>query len=501
MADGGSGRRSGWRLAGALLLLAGSAPALADSGKNLERLQQAAQAADRGECATALKLARPLVRPGASTGLNGEMQAIAFEIATRCELAAKQIEAAYDHALRGSVLDDSDDYLWRARLVLELDGKKWEAAVATVEAMTQGRGAALNAAPIRWMWDLDNALRDSGDVALRRRLLKVLASDSYAPEELAGPADGFRSAYATLLAEAGETEAAAAIVRALEDPLTLAEASLDPKLRGFVPAALDLRAASERSLQRYRDSIARHPDKLDPLLEAAADLRRLGRPAEAVALLESARPRIDDPAAFSDRDERLSWWWDALGRSHSALGHYDEAVDAFRKGAAISEGGLPNVSQTINLAAAQNSFGHGEEALKTLAVFDDPKVGASPYGFMEMRLARGCAQAVAGRPAAAAADLAYAREHEKDHPEALANLLLCLGDMDGAAAAFIRRLDNPDQRAAALLQLSDYDPPPAARPADPVDSRLPALKARPDVKAAIDRAGGIRRFNIQPSGL
>lgn len=499
----GKARRLAWLAAAAALTLSAHVPALAADSpeKNRERLRQAALAADREDCSAALKHARPLVRPGAASGLNDELEALAFEIATRCEHQAKNYAAAYNLALRGSALENSSDFLWLVRLSTELDGKRVEAAVASVEAMIQGRGAALNSAPVRWMWSLDSQLRESNETALRRRLLKALASDSYAPEDLTGPPDGFRYSYAKLLAEGGDLAAAEAIVRLLEDPAVLAQASLEPKLRRFVSDPLDLRLATEKALARNREAMARNPDKLGPMLDSADELRRLGRPAESIALLESARARIEDPAAYSDREEMLSWWWDALGRANLALGKYDEAVSAFRKGAAVKEGDNVNVSQTINLAAAQNSFGRADAALETLKVFDDPKMPASPYGFMEMRLARGCAQAIAGRPTAAAADLAYARAHEKDHPVALSNLLLCLGDMDGAAASFIRRLADREQRVDALLQLSDYDPPPVARPADPINSRLPALKARPDVKAAIEKAGGIRRFNVQPDEL
>ena len=154
----------------------------------------------------------------------------------------------------------------------------------------------------------------------------------------------------------------------------------------------------------------------------------------------------------------------------------------------------------INLAEAQVAFGKPQEALATLAVFDGAGRSASPYGEMEMRFARGCANALAGRKDALATDLAFAKAHEADHGEALSDLMLCSGDLDGAAAAFIRRLDDPDRRVAALLQLSDYDAPPVAIP-DPVYAHMPALKARDDVRAAIARAGGTRRIHLQRNEL
>ncbi|HEX6374101.1 MAG TPA: hypothetical protein VFZ91_00100 [Allosphingosinicella sp.] len=489
----------------AALLAAGfpaaSAAAPASAERNLERVRQMEAADERKDCKTILELGVPLVEAKAESGLTGEAEAYAYELVVSCEYRAKAHAAAYAHALKGTKLEHSTDYLWQMRLVLELLAERRDAAVATIEAMTQGRGAALNSAPIQLYSRLERELREKGLTALRRRLLKVLASDVYAPEAYYGPTDYYAYLYAGLLADEGETAAARAMLARLETPTSLSSAMLDPRLRGLLAGEPDIRAAAERALAGHREAMARHPDRLEPLTLAAADLRQLGRPAEAVQLLETATARIADSIGFADLDEQLNWWWDALGRSHAALGHYEPMVDSFRKGAAAGEGGEPNVSQVINLASTQVSFGRGDEALKTLAVFEDPKRALSPYGAMEMRYARGCAHAVAGRPETAAADLAFARAHEKDHPEALADLLLCLGDMDGAAAAFIRRLDDPERRIAALLQLSDYDPPPVPLPTDPVASRLPALKQRPDVRAAIERAGGIRRFRVQAGEL
>lgn len=87
--------------------------------------------------------------------------------------------------------------------------------------------------------------------------------------------------------------------------------------------------------------------------------------------------------------------------------------------------------------------------------------------------------------------------HERDSPEVLTEVHLCAGDLDAAAAVMIRRLDDSDQRVNALLHLSDYDPPAPRYPLSPYYARLPDLKARADVQAAIKRAGGTRRFHLQ----
>jgi tetratricopeptide (TPR) repeat protein len=508
MATSGKRRGPGTRMRlgpmglGTLLAIAvaGPAPAAAAEKGDSERLQRIQAAYDAKDCKTAAELGAPILDRRGGTGFAPDLEANLYDIVVGCEAELDLAEAYYAHALRATALEESSDYLWRARFAGELQTNRYAAAVATVEAMAQGRGRALNAIPVGWMWILDRELK-KGDRALRRRLFAVLSQDSYAPAELYGPPDAFRADYATILAEAGEREAARAMVARIENPITLSEAMLDPALRDLVPPSVDLRALSETSLLGSREAIARHPDRLGALNEAAQTLRALGRPQQALELLQSVSARIDDPAAFEDRDEQINWYWDSVARSEAALGRYDKAVAAFRKGAGSGEGGAPNVSQIINLAVLQATARHGEEALQSLAPFDDQARDASPYGMMEMRMARGCAHAVAGHTAQAKAELDYMRAHESDHPEAVSDLMLCMNDLDGAAASFIRRLGDPEQRLRALTQLSDYDPPPVPDPNDPIDSRLPKVKARPDVQAAIARAGGIRRFPLQRGEL
>lgn len=471
------------------------------SQKTTESLKLVGEAYDRDDCATVLRLGGPIIDAPKRSNVDDEIAAVLYEMVGFCEWRGDQNDKAYVHFLKGTALDEASDALWRMRLGLEVVLKRDDDAVATIEAMSQGRGAALNSFDMSWIWRLDSDLKESGNNELRRRMLAVLAADSYDPEEMFGPPDGFRLAYAQLLADSGDAQGARATVARLVMPKQLAAASLDPRLRAFLPADPDFRAAAETDLARNKEAMARHPDKLRPIFDAADNLQQLGRPQEALALMQQFSSKIDDPDAFTDRENTLSWWWDELASTYQMLGRYDDVVAAFAKGAAAEERGNLNVSQVLNMGGVQLAFRRGEEALKTVSVFDDPNRKASPYGKMVLAYVRGCAHAVAGHAADGAADLAYAKEHEKDNAGALTALLLCHGDMDGAAGSMIRRLDNPDERADALIELSDYDDPPVALPPHPVESRIPALKDRADVKAAIQRAGGTRRFRLQRGEL
>jgi len=459
-----------------------------------------AAAARQDDCKTVMKLAPDLARSRDFASLPDEARSATLELLSTCELTAGRQAEAYKHSVAATAIETASDFAWRIRLASELDAEQPAAALATVEMMSQGHGAALNSVPVQWMGRLDELLTKPAQPELRLRLFAVLASSDYAPEEFGGDNEAFRFRYAHLLAEAGRLDEARPFIVSLRSPGNVEQASLSPKFRSIFPSDPDVRALAEAQLARQKDLIGREPDKLGPIQEAAATLLRLGRPDEAVALLETVRPRIGQPGAFTDR-EQPNWWWDALGRAHAMAGRYEDAAASFRSGAQIKEGNQPNISQTINLAEMQNSFGHGDEALKTLAVFEDPARKGSGYGEMELRFARGCAQVLTGHPEAASADLDYAKGHEKDHPEALADLLLCMGDLDGAAAAFIRRLDDPERSQEALLQLSEFDPPPVPRSKDTYRANLAKMKVRADVKEAIARAGGIRRFHLQPRDL
>ena len=471
------------------------------AARSLRAIQHAHEAARREDCKSVLKHATPVLDRSGGEDLPDDIRAFAYDLVVVCAIRQGQSQRALTYARLGSELDASSDYLWHMRFGLLLDAEQHEAAVETIEAMSQGRGAALNSASLDWVSSLHRALKDAGKQEHRRRLLKVLSSEAYVPEASYGPPDHYRLEYAIMLATAGETDEARVMLASIQEPATMIDASLDSRVRQLVPADLDIRAAAEAMLAMRRDDMARHPDRLRPRLAAAGDLRMLGRPKEAIELLQRVADRIGSPSFFEDGNETVNWWWDELGRSHSALGDYEQAATAFGQGAAIQEGRFLNVSQLINLAHHHIRFGRAEEALKTLAAFDDPARTTSPYGMMEMRLARACAQVVAGRPEAAEADFAYMKEHEADHPQALIEFYLCRRDLDEASAAIIRLLDDPEHGADALRQLSDYADPPAPLAHDPIEPQLMMLKQRADVRAAIARAGGVRRFNVQKAPL
>lgn len=443
-------------------------------------LRAAGAAAEAGDCVRAVAAADKARRASGFASLPDELRLAVVQIAGFCEGSLGQDAAAYRDLLAATELTD----------------KRHEAAVATVEAMENGRGAALNAIPVAWFYEFDRRLKDAKDPALRRRLLAVLSQGSYDPDEAGIGNDGFRWRYAGLLYEAGEHEPALAIARQIESPSLVVNLSLDPRFRAAFPGDLHIRARVETRLAAMREIAATHPDQIGPVNDVATLLRVLGRPREALAALETIRGAIEGSAELSDRDEQVPWWWDQVSRAQSMLGDQPAALAALETGAAMKGNGGVNVSLTINLSSALLDSGRPADALATLRRLETSGASVSPCGTMQIVENRGCARSRLGSASDAGADLAAAETHASDAPDAQTRLLLCVGDLDGAARSVIRRLDTTDQRVEALRDLSTFDPRPTPR-TDAVSIRFEALKARADVEAAAQRAGGTRRFEIQ----
>jgi tetratricopeptide (TPR) repeat protein len=221
-------------------------------------------------------------------------------------------------------------------------------------------------------------------------------------------------------------------------------------------------------------------------------LRLLGRPQEGLALIDAwiAGHKADaDDEAAPDRN----WILDERAETLSALGRYDDTTAAGREAAALEEDGQLNVSQTINLAERLEEQGKPQAALDVLAVFKEGGPRASVYGMMWVWTERACALGQLGRTPATSPDLAaalaYSAEHLDSNPPARAETLLCVVDLDGAAAAYIARLKDPEQRADALMALSTWKRPPQPVFLAQILARLDKVRARPDVKAAVAAVG------------
>ena len=449
------------------------------------------------DCKSALPLARQA--RDASPALTGNDLMWTNDIIVACEARAGDEDRMYQDALKATASDPSSPYVWRMRLFHEMDKARFDKMLVTIETMARSRQAALNALPIRLAFELHQRLDRAGDSADDFRLLKVLGT-IYTPNEPFADVEGLRLLYARKLYARSEKAAATDLVNAIHGFSGLEALSVDPDLRALRVSNLDLSAAAEREYADDQALLARNPESLDGVIHVADDLRRLGRYQDALALLESVRAKVGKPG-FSDGLEQQTWWWDSLAETYLLLGDYPHMVENYRAAIALGENGGANISQLLNLAVEQIRFGHYQEALDTLANAKSGPDSISPYGEMVLHYAHGCAATLAGGLNDAAADLDYVAAHEKDGSLSAAGLFLCAGDIDRGAAILVHALNDADHRAGALEMLATYRPDATNVPPDPAAKRIPELLARPDIRAAVAKAGGVPNFPFRRDEL
>lgn len=162
-----------------------------------------------------------------------------------------------------------------------------------------------------------------------------------------------------------------------------------------------------------------------------------------------------------------------------------------RSAAARREHGRPNVGNVINLAQLEADLGHGEEALRVLAELPADGTGMTAYGRMQWHEALLSAAVAKGDSALAARSLEYLHQHQADHLGVYETALVRMKQLDEAATLLIRRLQNPETRRAALLDVQRYRDPPASPATRPLRERWRQVVERPDVREAIAAVGRV----------
>lgn len=457
------------------------------------QLKQAFEHLQAERCDEALPLFRRAFGRREFRDVDQDVQAVAYETAAVCELGAERFDAAIELLQRADKIGDLHEFGLQGLFLSAYYGGYDDQAVAalerfeTAEAIAPFDGSLL---------ELARTLAKAPErAALRRRLLAVLHRLDFEPAEPFESFEGHWAAYARML-QPQDPKAAAEVAARVTDPDLLLDFRLDARFAALVeadPARFDLRAAAERKLAADRAAAEAHPKLATGPMLVAQSLRMLGRADEALAVLDDALARLD---AFEDGEDQRNWLLNDRAYALYDLGRFEEALATMRQAAGATEKGDANVSQTINLALMLVSTERPEEALTALKPFG-AGLRASAYGDMWAKAAEACALAALDRKAELGKALAWMRPRENDNPAAHARARLCAGDLDAAAAVYVRRLADPEQRSGALESLSEFDPPAVVAPeVRRLQQRLDQVRARPDVKAAIARVGRVERVPL-----
>ncbi|HEU4429438.1 MAG TPA: hypothetical protein VFT98_11835 [Myxococcota bacterium] len=370
-----------------------------------------------------------------------------------------------------------------------------EAAFVAFTALARSSPALVRRLAASSIDDLTNDLSTENSLAL----YEALESAGWQGERVQDDAR-LRLAHARLLAERGRTSEAR---ERLHDPLPAATVIAIRSDRRFdalredaaFEQRLDVARAAERDLARVRAEIAARPQSIEAAIRSITALRALGRTAEAIREAERALAldEASDGAHYADRDARLNWLLNAYADALFEADRADDAQSALLRAIAHGENDEPNVSQALARALALSDEGRAAEALAEL----DHIEGTSGYERLWIEAIRVCAGQQLDdfrRRGRALAKL----ESDGEWSAARVRALLCIGDLDTAAAVYIARLQDPAAREEALRVLQRYaNPPERALPQRAlIRERQRALARRPDVAAAAMELGRIEDLPI-----
>jgi hypothetical protein len=261
----------------------------------------------------------------------------------------------------------------------------------------------------------------------------------------------------------------------------------------------DLEAAMQRKSKRLEKQMHEQPRKLDAFVQYAYALFDEGRFADVLSSCDAILAKIQKAptksAPYDDLDQSLNWVYNHKAGALRALGRWDEALVVMEAGSHQRERGSDNVSQAINLGFHFNDAGQPQKALDALAAVDWAQ-GLSPYGRMQLEYVRYVAYLQLDKRAEADEVLAYLRTHHADADDTWQDAMLQAGDQDGAAAAFITQLHDPELRGAALALAQNYPQRRLSPRMQENHDKWQKLVARADVRAAIDEVGRIERVPV-----
>jgi tetratricopeptide (TPR) repeat protein len=490
--------------AGAALVLAG--PAIADTRPTAPVItSQDAFATALAEVDASLKTgdrthAREILerawRSPAFAEAQPEMRQAVLLLVTSLAAEARDWTVAKTAIIPASEMPISDALVWAARLEVATYGRDPEDAVHALTVIAQRFPAALANLSDEGIAQTQYKAPNLPDGPAKAfALTDALFKARWTPQDPFTDLSDTRMTYARDLIQRGRLDEARIQARAVTDPEALIVMRADKRFDAL--GATDRPSPKAGAVARQAQVeglLVKHGALLGGQVAKAEALLALHRPQAALDTLDAALARATAAAdAFPDQDDKLAWAHNVRNQALTALGRRDEALEALAAGARMPEHGQQNVNQTLNLALAQMRGAQPKAALATVASVRLDRM--SPYGRAVALQARTCAHAALNDRDAGHAALKDLRAIGDEAKGNTLEALLCLGDLDEAAAMVIERLKSETLRSGVLLMLQVGPLPdfPSAFDRDH-EAKLDALRARADVLAAVEPVGRILTY-------
>ena len=477
------------------LLLMAAAPVEAPGFE--KQLGSAATLVDANKSAEALLVLDPMLAATEFPAERGQIQALrSFALARldRLPEALVAIEAGV------ASLDTPSALVLRQLFLLRALNGDSKGASETLQLIAASDPKALGSLPTdivnRVMRDIAKDTQRSFDLDYS------MVSASWQPADATlAEIDWLRLRLITGLAQRGRIDDAGPFLDAVLNPVVLVRIGIDRRFAALWPAVearlgpqADIADAAYVAAAKARFDAA--PQSITARLGYAEALNIASREPEAMAVADVART----PAELAALADREIW----IVNLHAALlgdaGKIDAALARYAALNATPPNGRTSMIGTIiNQALFAESVDRPRDALAAADFADSPGVPMNQFGKLYLAQARTCAMTQLGKTPEAAGFAAPLISNPAENDEAYLAAMICLGRMDAAAAAIVRRLGDAEDRTDMLFELQPFllADRPAVRDARQ-RAALRTLKARPDVKAAFVKAGRDLPVKVAP---
>ena len=387
----------------------------------------------------------------------------------------------------------SEHWVTRVRIATWIDA--WGDAGGAITKVAQEWPAALaDIGTETIQWTATQMYRDKKLASDRMAMLNALFAARFQLDWHLEPTGLWRELVLEAL-DRNDMARAREVLARIGDPGSLMRMRIDRRFDELVraaPKSFDVAAAAAAQAKQLRREVDANPRMLGAAVQYMYALFVTGAYQDALVvadrLMEKHARAPRDKPAFDDLADSINWLYDQKARALRGLGRWDEALAMQEEARRQQENSNDKVSQAINLGFWYVQFDRAEDALEAIDGVDWAR-SLSPYGRMQLQHVRFRAYLQLGKRAEAEKVFAYLREHKLDSPDTWQDAMLEWGDTDGAAAHFISRLRDPEQRTEALYAAQDFRPIPRLPDEAQRIALWKAMVNRPDVAAAIDEVG------------
>jgi tetratricopeptide (TPR) repeat protein len=472
------------------------APSQAATDAAEQQLQKAGRLLEGRQADKADEVLKDLLISDGFPGLPATRQHIAVYLAGIVALEKEDSQRALDLLRRSTGFDAANSDDWNMRLTAAYGARDHAEATLALTTLAARWPERLSEVDSRIIGStVHNTVRTG---ATRYQLLSALFKANYKADDF--DLSGWWRDLALLQLEQGDRPSAKKTLEKVTDPTALISVRADNR---FAPVrdgiALTVPTAVEGQVRQAREAVKARPTKLRPVVQLMEALRRGLHFTEALQVADDAISAMNGPKGpkvYDDYRDQRTWLLNGRSEALCDLGKWDEAVAQMLAASRLPEGGDVNVSQTINLASLYNDLGKPTEARATVANVSAETV--SPYGLMQATIERLASADQLGDSTEVEKQLTLLREHKDDSLATFQRALVSANRQDEAAQLLISRLQDPDQRIDALLEVQNYQEPALAPRAAEWHRRWNAVKSRPDVREAINKVGNVSQYPVLP---